>query len=476
MSLVGLRVGPFEIVEEAAVPEPGRWFRARRVTGPRQGPDEVWLGVAEAPRDRVLLQGLHDTLRALDDPRLPTAVAFYEGSGAVALDAPEGVALSAVLGRGEVTLATALDVAIDLAETLQHVHHRGGFHGRISADRVWIAEDGALRLWGLGGEAPASGWEAPELARAEPLDERTDQWSLAALVASLLTGRTPWLDRAAARAGDVSSLLAPVQRWPAVGRLLGTMLDPRPERRLASMQVARQELLALARQLDSRSERRELAALAGRFREEPPVVEVAAAAEPRPAAASGLPREDLPVVRPDVGEEVPLAQAADGEATVLYQAGEIEAMVSGEPAPPRTHRADTEATLLFHDQPTAEEFDTAPRAVEEALFSDDEEDSMAQTLAVPTVAEPLEEPSSTLDPLPVVAADAPLVDDDESSGPYHQAIDLSEIDTAPREQVDDTRPTAPLPRPLTPPERAATALLVALGLLLLVWTFVRLAT
>ena len=43
MSMLGLRVGPFEIVERVRVPEPGEWFRARRAGMTRRQPNEVLL-------------------------------------------------------------------------------------------------------------------------------------------------------------------------------------------------------------------------------------------------------------------------------------------------------------------------------------------------------------------------------------------------------------------------------------------------
>ncbi len=174
------------------------------------------------------------------------------------------------------------------------------------------------------------------------------------------------------------------------------------------------------------------------------------------------------MVRPEVDEEVPLA---DVEATVLYEADDLREAIarhSGEPPPSRKDRpvaGDVEATVVFsdHDEEAGEEWDTSPRKrLDEALL-DDDEDSIARSRAVPDLGGGA--PEAALPPL----------DEDDQAGQYHEALDLSDIDTAPRESLEeDTQPTAPLPRPLSPAERSASGLLVALGALVLLWFVVNL--
>lgn len=273
--MIGLRVGPFEIEQQATVPEAGQWYRARRAGMTRRQPAEVLVRLLppDASADaRAALQREFETLRSLDDPRVPSPVAFYEGTGALAVSAPDGAPLTHLVSqRGEGTVpltpATLLDFGLEIAEALQHAHTKGKVHGHLSPDLVLLASEGRLVVWGFGPgphAQPADGWAAPERARGQPVTPATDQWSLAALLASLVTGKSPWRgpDAAAeARKGDPAGVVGPIEaQWPALGRLLRRMLDPHPANRFPSLHPVRQELLALARKAGGTSDRRELAA------------------------------------------------------------------------------------------------------------------------------------------------------------------------------------------------------------------------
>ncbi|MBT3222352.1 MAG: hypothetical protein HN348_25035 [Proteobacteria bacterium] len=100
MSAIGLRVGPFEIQEQARVPEPGEWYLARRTGMTRRQPAEVLVKLLPqdaSPEERVTLQKEFENLRSVEDPKIPGAVAYYEGTGAMAISRVEGTPLAEVL-------------------------------------------------------------------------------------------------------------------------------------------------------------------------------------------------------------------------------------------------------------------------------------------------------------------------------------------------------------------------------------------
>lgn len=312
MSVLGLRVGPFEIIEPVSLPEAGDWYLARRAGLTQRQPHEVLVKLLPpdaGSEDRAELQRQFETLRALDDPRVPTPVAFYEGIGALAVSVVRGDPLGRVVelrSQGDLgmTPATVLDIAVELAECLQHAHHRGRLHGHLSPEQVLLAPDGHLWVLGLGPGpqvAAAPAWQAPELARGDEASPATDQWALGALVSSLITGRVAWPggDREALR-GEVD--VGPVEsQWPALARVLRQMLATNPAHRLDGLSQVRQELLALARKAGGASERRDLGGFLGGRVSSPPV-------GARAALATASPSEDLPVVRP---EGVQVARHAD---------------------------------------------------------------------------------------------------------------------------------------------------------------------
>jgi hypothetical protein len=70
-----------------------------------------------------------------------------------------------------------------------------------------------------------------------------------------------------------------------------------------------------------------------------------------------------------------------------------------------------------------------------------------------------------------------MYQDDDQSGPYHAAIDLTEIDTAPSEaSFHGPTPAGITPRQMSGAERLATWLLAALAGSVLVWALVRILT
>lgn len=310
MSVIGLRVGPFEITEPANVPEPGDWYRAERVGLTRKKPTRVLVRLLTPSADeseRAELQRAFDRLRAVEDARVPAAVALYEGIGALAVDAPDGISFQDVIdarraGTIALTPATLLDLAIEVAECLQHAHHRNRVHGHLAAEHLRLSTAGRLFVFGFGAgpaHPPHDAWVAPERAQGLPATDATDQWSLGAILAGMITGHDAWEDGRSAVQGDMTAPVDAVERqWPALSRLFRRMLEPDPANRFPTMHPVRQELLALARRANATSTRRELARSMALRIDRPihPETEVAPVPDVdlSPPEAPPLPPEDPP--------------------------------------------------------------------------------------------------------------------------------------------------------------------------------------
>lgn len=272
MTAIGLRVGPFEIIGATEVPEPGDWHLAERTGMTRRQPSHVLVRLLPAdasPDDRQALHQQFEFLKALEDPRIPEAVAFYEGLGALALASVDGFDLRSLIARRrhdqvEMSPATLLDIVLEVADTLQRAHHRNRHHGDLSPDRVLLGADGRVWVFGFGrppGARPDEEWVPPERRGGGASDAATDQWYLGVLAAGLVTGLTPYASHDEASRGEVTTLIDRVEsQWPALGRLLRRMTETRPENRFPSMHPVRQELLALSRKAGGTSERREIGA------------------------------------------------------------------------------------------------------------------------------------------------------------------------------------------------------------------------
>jgi serine/threonine protein kinase/Flp pilus assembly protein TadD len=130
-----------------------------------------------------------------DDGRLFIAMACYEGE-----------TLKERLARGPLPLAGALDVAQDIAAGLAKAHAQGITHRDVKPANIFLTRDGPVKIldFGLaklshGTQVTRSGstlgtvaYMAPEQARGEGADQRTDLWSLGAVLYEMVTGLRPF--------------------------------------------------------------------------------------------------------------------------------------------------------------------------------------------------------------------------------------------------------------------------------------------
>jgi serine/threonine protein kinase len=269
MSVIGLRVGPFEIVEPVWVPEPGRWFRARAVGPEAQGDVLVRLLSDGSPDERVEVRHQYEVLRRISDPHVPAAVRFDDVSGALVLRGEVGAPLTdaIALRRDEtvvMTPATLLDLLLELASALAAAHASGHVHGHLDSDCVVLDTDGKVWLYGLGVRGvPPDEWLAPEQSSGDDATALTDQWALGALAIGLVLGHGVWQDDVLLQTTDdlARAVRAVADQWPALGRVLGRMVDPVPAGRFPSLADARHELVGLARLAGPHSDRSEIGQL-----------------------------------------------------------------------------------------------------------------------------------------------------------------------------------------------------------------------
>ena len=144
----------------------------------------------------------------LDHPNICTVYEVDEADGEtfIAMAYLEGQSLQDKIANGPLEIDEAVDIAQQVALGLQAAHKKEVVHRDIKPANVIVARDGVAKIvdFGLaqlsgedrltkeGSVAGTTAYMSPEQAMADPVDHRTDVWSLGVLIYELVTGQTPF--------------------------------------------------------------------------------------------------------------------------------------------------------------------------------------------------------------------------------------------------------------------------------------------
>ena len=274
----GVRLGPYEILGLIGAGGMAEVYRARdarlgrevavKVVGESLGMDEAFVERFE--REARLVGSVnHPNVVALHD------VGVHEGKPYFVTELLQGETLRRRLERESVPLSVALDWATQMAQGLAAAHERGIVHRDLKPDNVLVTRDGHVKLLDFGiakviAEAQelrpsgdtgphdlqeetaayaggktrtgvvigTPGYMSPEQVRGEPIDARSDLFSLGAVLHELLSGRRAFSGASAVESGyaiihhDPEPLPPGVP--PNVAQALGRCLEKDPARRFQS--------------------------------------------------------------------------------------------------------------------------------------------------------------------------------------------------------------------------------------------------
>ena len=273
------RIGPFELAECLGEGAGTRLYRAIRPHGARP-PYEVCIRIATNPLDPVVAAAIraeYETLRAMDNPRVPRAFGHYADESALAMSYYAGASLAdAIQARNDglvnITISSALDFAIEIAHGFRHAPSMTGpgnqkiVHGHLGPQRIRITPAGELVLVGFGcvprGRHPA--YTAPEVANGSAATPRSDQWTLGSILVEMIVGERLYAAAAnveeAVREGDVAYWVQQAaEQHPELGGPLRTMLAADPAQRFAENHQLLKALLAAGRKIGGTVNRRSFA-------------------------------------------------------------------------------------------------------------------------------------------------------------------------------------------------------------------------
>jgi serine/threonine protein kinase len=242
---------------------------------------------------------------ALDHPNICAIHEIGEQAGRpyIVLQYVEGETLARRLERGPLDLREALDVAISIAEALDEAHRHGILHRDVKPQNLMITKGRQVKVMDFGLAKPiATGaivsteertlssltqpgtvagtlsYMSPEQARGDPLDARSDVFSLGVVVYEMACGRHPFA--AASAAETLSALLtreaAPLDRHGGapheLERIVAKALRKDRDERYQTMRDLLIDLKALRDELDHEA-RLARSDLARKAAPEPPSLE-----------------------------------------------------------------------------------------------------------------------------------------------------------------------------------------------------------
>ena len=198
-----------------------------------------------------------------------------DGVDHIVMEYVPGPSLRTLRGSGPLTIARTVQIAIELADALDHVHGAGIIHRDVKLENVLTSQDGRPKLNDFGiactaASAASGGGEvmgtprsmSPEQTLGESVDCRSDLFSLGVLLYELLTGASPFAadDHAQTMRRIVlhqpRPLAAEMPGAPqALAELVDQLLDKRPPRRPQSAQEVAARLRAIADDARERDQR-----------------------------------------------------------------------------------------------------------------------------------------------------------------------------------------------------------------------------
>jgi len=289
----GVRLGPYEIVASVGAGGMGEVFRARDT---RLGRDvAVKILTAALAGDPDSVRRFEKEARAVASLSHPNVVPLFDvgeqdGVRFAVSEYVEGETLRARLKRETMPPGEAADVAAQIAEGLSAAHQKGFVHRDIKPENVILAHATFARIldFGLakrsagltalsvseedvtqsafltepGIIAGTVGYMSPEQVRGEPVDGRSDIFSLGVVLWEMLTGRRPFHGDSPVE--TLSAILReepppdPVLAGlpPEFERILRRALQKRPADRYASAADLAVELRRLAADVPTVAKRR----------------------------------------------------------------------------------------------------------------------------------------------------------------------------------------------------------------------------
>src|SRR5438128_3457662 len=220
--LVGQTFGHYQISKRIGSGGMGEVYLATDVRAGRKAALKLlpMRFTGDAERLKRFQQEAHAVV-ALNHPNILTVYEIGEDHSThyIASELIEGETLRQRLAHGRIQLSEAIDVAIQVASALATAHQAGIVHRDIKPENIMLRPAGYVKVLDFGiaklaeQEVPATiprdealllvetnlgsilgtvPYMSPEQTRADPVDKRTDIWSLGVVLYEMVTGHQPF--------------------------------------------------------------------------------------------------------------------------------------------------------------------------------------------------------------------------------------------------------------------------------------------
>jgi serine/threonine protein kinase len=219
MAMIGRTLTHYKVVEELGVGGMGVVYKALDLRLDRHVALKI-LPPGKSDDAERRSRFLHEAraASALNDPHIVTIFDIFtdEGTDVLVMEFVQGRTLRDILNDGPMAIAKAIDIASQVAEGVGTAHAAGIVHRDLKPGNVMVTDRGRVKVldFGLaklvGGSfadqatvmAPTTvagmllgtvDYMSPEQARGDPIDARSDVFSLGAMLYEMLTGTRPFV-------------------------------------------------------------------------------------------------------------------------------------------------------------------------------------------------------------------------------------------------------------------------------------------